>query len=114
MIDAPTDQFAVFYLVLIAITLPLAVATGYLIERWTTSAGEAADLDAYEAAYLAGGPMRVVHAALGSLAQRGAVRLRSDGSIQHGPSLPRSMSAAEMAAWAAISSGASRPRQLYR
>ena len=114
MIDAPTDQFAVFYLVLVAVTLPVAVAAGYLFERWPTSTDDEIDLDTYEAAYLAGGPIRVLHAALGSLAQRDAVRLRSDGLIQPGPSLPRSMTAAESAVWTAIRSGAGRPYQLYR
>jgi uncharacterized protein (TIGR04222 family) len=76
MIDAPTDEFAVFYLLLNIAALFVAVSALFVLQQTRgVQAPLTTHLRVSQIAYLAGGRSRVIHSALASLAQRDAVRV---------------------------------------
>jgi uncharacterized protein (TIGR04222 family) len=115
MIDAPTEQFAVFYLILNASAYFLAVFL-LILFRYISGKKDALNqqLQVEQIAFLAGGPRRVTQATLASLAQRGAVRENGGYIERNAPESMTRLSLYEKDLLDAFGTSALTPRQLYR
>jgi uncharacterized protein (TIGR04222 family) len=115
MIDAPTDDFAVFYLLLVGGALVVANIIQFIVPRISDgSTFSDSPLDVSQIAYLAGGRRRIIHSALASLGQRDAIRVVGQLIERKGSGVPSNTTPLENDIINVLANSPLTPRKIYR